>query len=67
MSAPENLLGLPLSQAEQRLSAMGKRVRAVRYESKRGLEGADDWRVLRCREVEDGQVELVVSAFLTRL
>ena len=66
MSAPENLLGLPLSQAEQRLAAKGKRVRAVRYESKRGLQGADDWRVLRCRE-QDGEVELVVSAFLTRL
>lgn len=65
MSTPW-LLGMPLSQAEQLLESRGKRVRAVRYESRRGVEGADDWRVLRCRE-QDGEVELVVSAFFTRL
>lgn len=66
MDAPLDLLGLPLAQAEEIISGLGGRVKTVQYESKRGLEGADDWRVLRCRE-RDGEVELVVSAFLTRL
>ena len=66
MSEPGQVLGLPLAQAEQILQSMGERVRAVRYESKRGLVGADDWRVLRCRK-RKGEVELVVSAFFTRL
>ena len=65
MSASE-LLGMPLSQAEQLLKNQGKRVKIVRYESRRGVEGADDWRVLRCRE-RNGETELVVSAFFTRL
>ncbi len=60
------LLGMPLSQAKQLLEGQGKRVKTVQYESRRGVEGADDWRVLRCRE-RNGEVELVVSAFLTRL
>lgn len=66
MEARFSLLGLPLAQAEEIISGLGKRVKTVQYESKRGLEGADDWRVLRCRE-RDGEVELVVSAFLTQL
>lgn len=66
MKARFSLLGLPLAQAEEIVSGLGKRVKTVQYESKRGLEGADDWRVLRCRE-RDGEVELVVSAFLTQL
>lgn len=66
METSLDLLGLPLAQAEEILSGLGKRVKTVQYESKRGLEGADDWRVLRCRE-RDGEVELVVSAFLTQL
>ena len=66
MDAPLDLLGLPLAQAEEIISGLGGRVKTVQYESKRGLEGADDRRVLRCRE-RDGEVELVVSAFLTQL
>ena len=66
MKARLSLLGLPLAQAEEIVSGLGKRVKTVQYESKRGLEGADDWRVLRWRE-RDGEVELVVSAFLTQL
>ena len=66
MKARFSLLGLPLAQAEEIVSGLGKRVKTVQYESKRGLEGADDLRVLRCRE-RDGEVELVVSAFLTQL
>lgn len=62
----QHFLGLPLSQAEQLLAWEGKRVRVIVYESKRGLQGADDLRVLRCRE-QEGEVELVVSAFLTHL
>lgn len=59
------VLGWPAQEAKDVLEARGERVRMVVYQARLPLEGANDRRVLRCRRIEDGTVELTVSEFVT--
>lgn len=60
----EGLLGRPLSEAEALLKSRGIPCRVTRYEAKRELAHADDWRVVRCAMAQ-GTAELVACRFAT--
>ena len=69
MGAPEGfpcVLGLPIEEAKRRLLCAGALVTTVGYRSKKGVEGAEDVRVIR-QKYRDGAVELVCSAFITEM
>ena len=62
----EKLLGLPLKEAAELLSRSGLEYSVTGYSSLRGVEGAEDERVLRAR-IEGGCARLVVSKFVTEI
>ena len=58
------LLGLPVNQAAEILKDRGIPCCITRYEAKRELENADDWRVVRCA-IKNGAAEIVACRFVT--
>lgn len=60
----EETLGLPVEKAEALLSKRGISCRVVKYQAKRELENADDWRVVRCA-IKNDVAELVACGFRT--
>ena len=60
------LLGLPLKEAISLLEKNNLRYEVCKYSSLRGVEAANDLRVLRVNIV-DGCAQIVVSEFLTEL
>ncbi len=62
----EDLLGLPLKEAVSLLRGANLDYKVIEYSSLRGVEGANDERVLRA-EISHGCAMLVVSAFKTEI
>ena len=60
------LLGFPLSVAEERLRAEGYEVTSVETRSRKGQPG-NELRVLRAKEMDGRRVELVYARFKTDL
>lgn len=60
------LLGLPLKEAVELIEKAGLTYNIENYSSLRGIEGADDLRVLRAR-INNGCAYLIVSAFITEI
>ena len=63
----ENVIGLDVNEAKQRLVGLGFEVSIIEYVSRRGVEHADSSRVLRQREIGDNTIELSVSHFKTQM
>ena len=63
----DNMIGLDVNEAKQRLESQGLEVRIVEYASRRGVQNADSTRVLRQKEIGDKIVELSVSHFKTQM
>lgn len=59
-------LGLPLKEVLSAFEEQGIPCEVTEYSSLRGVEGAEDMRVLRVRMDERG-AHIVVSAFLTEI
>ncbi len=63
----ENVIGIDVVEAKQKLEKNGFEVRIVEYVSKRGIEKADSSRVIRQKDLGDNIVELSVSHFKTQM
>ena len=60
------VLGLPLKEAVCLIEQAGLECEIINYRSLRGVEGANDSRVLRC-DIYGGCAHVVVSEFLTEI
>ena len=60
------LLGLPLEEAKAILKEEGIAAEIINYVSLRGVQNANDVRVVRAR-IEQGSAQVVVSEFLTEI
>ena len=63
----ENVIGIDVVEAKQKLEKNGFEVRIVEYVSKRSIEKADSSRVIRQKDLGDNIVELSVSHFKTQM
>lgn len=60
------MLGLPAKEALARAKSAGREAVLVSYQSVREIPGADDFRVIRVKDMGE-KWELTVSPFKTRL
>ena len=63
----DNVIGLDVGEAKQKLESSGLQVRIIEYVSRRGIEKADSSRVIRQKDLGDNIVELSVSHFKTQM
>lgn len=61
-----SVLGLPIEEAKRRLLRAGAIVTEEGVFSKKGVEGADDLRVIR-QQTDGNAVRLTYSAFITQI